>query len=156
LTTARDFFERAMAASRDVERCRKQLKVLEGRMHSYGAQGLGQRVGGGSDPDKMGRRVGAYVDRERQLERRMDEDYDLIGRASVVLYGDDERMGLDRAQSPVWADVLYWRYLDASTWTQVSRAVGYSPRPCQIIRNLALEWIDEVRFMSSIIETARM
>ena len=152
MTTAKDFFERAMAASKDAERCRKQLKVLERRMHSIGAQGFEPRVRSSTDPDKMGRRVGAYVDREASLERRMDEDYDLIGRASVVLYGDGERDGLDRVQSPVWADVLYWRYLDASTWNQVSKAVGYSPRPCQIIRDQALAWIDEVRFMSSVID----
>jgi hypothetical protein len=152
LTTAKDFFDRARAASEDAERCRIQLKSLETRMHSIGGQGVGQRVRSSSDPDKMGRRVGAYVDREARLNRRMEHDYDVIDRATVVLYGDDERAGLDGVMSPIWADVLWWRYLDGATWPKVAKAVNLSVRPCQIIRNQALAWIDEVRFMSAVIE----
>lgn len=150
MTTAREFFERARAASDDAERCRSQLKMLEGKMHSIGSQGFEPRVRTSASPDAMERRVGAYVDREAALERRVAEDYDVIDRACLVLYGSDEVVGLDRARSAVWADVLWWRYLDGATWPRVAKAVGYSPRPCQLMRNQAFEWMDAARFMADV------
>jgi len=152
LMTARDFFDRVRDASQDAERCRRQLKAMEQRMRSFGAQGYEPRVRSTSDPDKMGRRVASYVDRERSLESRMDEDYRIIDLGSTVIYGSDDMDGLDKVQSPVWADILWWRYLDDATWMRVARAVGYSVRPCQIMHDTAMRWLDESGFMADVMD----
>ena len=152
MTTARDFFDRVREASQDAERCHRQLKAMEQRMKSFGAQGYEPRVRSSSDPDKLGRRVASYVDRERSLETRMDEDYRIIDLGSTVIYGDGEREGLDKEQSPVWADILWWRYLADATWMRVARAVGYSVRPCQIMHNTAMQWLDESGFMADVMD----
>ncbi len=144
--SARDWFASVREASLDAERCKRQLSTLERRMHATGGGGFEPRVrGGGSDPDKMGRRVGAYVDMESVLSRRMEDDYELIDRACTVLYGKDQdgRGGVCGERGPTWADVLWWRFCAAETWRNVARSVGYSVRPCQEMCSQALAWIDE-------------
>lgn len=149
--TAREFFESAREASRDAERIRNQLRQMEARMHSLGGSQLDGSVSSTPEHDKMARRVASYVDRERALERRQEEDYDLIDRACVVLYGNGDVQGLDVAQSAIWADVLWWRYLDDATWGAVARAVGYSIKTCRAMCEQALRWIDESEFCSSLL-----
>jgi len=149
--TPREFFETAREASRDAERCQTQLKTLRARMMSLGGSS-GQRVSSTPEHDRMDRRVAAYVDRERMLEERMERDYDCIDRACVVLYGDGTLRGLDEAMSPVWADVLWWRYLDDAGWQRVASAVGQSDRTCREICSRALSWMAESGFMGHIVE----
>lgn len=151
MTTAKDFFDRVRDASVDAERCRLQLLELEGRMHSMGAHDLQPRVRSTPDPQRMAGRVGAYVDREESLRERQQQDYALIDAACTVLYGSDERRGLGDVVSPIWADILWWRYLDASTWEDVGHAVSYSVRQCQTMCDAAFSWIDSNRFASDII-----
>ena len=151
MTTARDFFDRVRAASQDAERCRTQLLALESRSLSLGGGGFEPRVRSTPDPQRMTRRVDAYVDREDALRQRQSDDYAIIDAASVVLYGDDERDGMDKEVSLVWADVLWWRYLGCATWQQVHDAVHYSVRQCQTFKSAAFDWMDETEFAADII-----
>lgn len=152
MTTSRRFFEMARDASRDAERCRSQLVALESRAKSLGGGGFQPKMRSTPDPHRMERKVDAYVDRERALEGRMQADYVMIDDACAVLYGDDAHRGLDSVQSPAWADVLWWKYLDDATWDAVAVAVGYSKRMCMELHNRALAWMDEVRFRSDLID----
>lgn len=152
MTTARDFFERVRAASKDAESCNRQLAAMESRALSLGSQGFEPRVRSTGAPDRMQRRSNAYMDREGALERRMQDDYDMIDRGCLVIYGSDEVRGLDSVVSPVWADILWWRYLDDAKWDYIAGVVDYSVRPCQLMRDQALRWIDENRFMSAVID----
>ena len=147
---AQSFFESAREASRDAERCRRQLQAMEARMHALGGGGAGERVRSTPDPHRMSARVDAYVDREAALARRMDGDYALIDAACSVLYGDESAPGLDSEASPVWADVLWWRYLDDATWRAVGSAVAYSPTQCQLFCRRALAWMDEREFRADL------
>ena len=153
-TTARDFFERARAASQDAERCARQLDGAEARALAVGGGGFEPRVRSSPDPQRMERRADAHMDRERMLRSRMEADYELIDRACVVLYGanQDGRGGVCAEASPVWADVLWWRYLADAKWSAVADAVGYSSRPCQQMCAQALEWIDEAGFMADVMD----
>lgn len=150
MITARRFFETVREASKDAERCRNQLLRLEARAKSLGGGGFEPRTRSTPDPQRAQRRIDAYVDQERRLERRIDDDYRMIGLSDVVLYGDGERVGLDRAQSRVWADVLWWRYLDDATWDAVAYAVRYSARTCQSVHDQAMRWMDESGFMADV------
>jgi len=150
--TARDFFDRVRDASQDAERCRTQLLTLESRALSLGGGGFGQRVSSTHDPQRQQVRSNAYMDREEALRRRQAEDYDVIDAASVVLYGDDTRDGMDKAVSQVWADVLWWRYLGCAKWATVHEAVHYSVRQCQVFKDAALAWMDETGFAADIVD----
>lgn len=148
--TARDFFERARAASQDAERCRRQLQELEARARGLGSQSFEPRTRSTPDPHRMERRIVAYMDQERRLSDRMDADYRMIDLACAVLYGDGDADGLDRVQSCVMADVLWWRYLAGEDWRHVARSVGMGIRPAQIVRDAALSWMDETDFMGDV------
>ena len=154
MTRARDYFQWVREQALDAERCQRQLKELEMRMKSLGGGGFEPRVRSTPAHDRLGQRVAAYMDREKALEDRMERDYYAIDRACVLLYGDATRFGLDRLTEPLWADVLWWRYLDGAEWAKVARAMGYSIRPCQTMHGKALRWIDENEFMPDIIESA--
>ena len=141
--SARELFEAAREASRDAERIRRQLLAMEDRATSLGGGGLGARVRSTGDPDRMGARVAAKVDREQQLARRQTEDLNLVDRACEVLYGRGGGGGLDRLVPEAWwCDVLWWRYLEGATWEEVGEAVGYSPRRCFDVAQAALDIAD--------------
>ena len=141
-TSARDLFESAREASRDAERIRRQLAAMERRATSLGGGGLEPRVRSTPDPDRIGKAVVALVDREAKLRERQTDDYAIIDVACAVLYGTDNDGGLDTLVPSWWCDVLWWRYLDCSTWEQVAEAVGYSPHRCWEVSRLALDVCD--------------
>lgn len=139
---ARQLFEAARDASADAERIRAQLLAMEARAHSIGGGGFEPRVFSSGDPDKMGRRIAAYVDREAALEKRQAEDYELIDLACAVLYGTDNETGLAALVPPWWCDAIWWRYLDGATWEETGAAVGYSAHRCWEVTQTAFEIID--------------
>lgn len=132
-----------MLASRDAERIRRQLQALEDKATSLGEGGFEPRVRATGEQDRMGSRVAALVDRERELRRRQEADYATIDDACRVLYGDDGAQGLDALVPPIWADVLWWRYLDGATWEEVGANVGYSARRCFDLAQEALRMADQ-------------
>lgn len=144
-SSARELMETAREASRDAERIRLQLLEMEARANKTGAGGFEPRVRGTADPDRIGRSVVSMVAREQELRGRRERDYEIIDVACAVLYGPDSRGGLAKATSTLWADTLWWRYLDGATWEETGRAVGYSPRQCYNIAAAALKAIDKDR-----------
>ena len=144
--TAKEFFESAREASRDAERIRRQLDEMERRALSVGGGKSGSAVRSTPDPHRMEARVVAYVGQEEMYRRRQEEDYELIDRATSLLYGpeQDGRGGLCAHLVPVYADVLCWRYLNDAPWRQVCRAVGYSPSQSQLLCRTALATIDDL------------
>ena len=122
---AREFFEAAREASRDAERIKRQLDAMAERAEGLGGSGFEPRVRSTSDPDRMGGRVAAMVDRESILRERQAEDYALIDRANEVLYGRDGRSGL-WALAGWRADAIALHYLNDMKWSEVAQALCYS------------------------------
>ena len=151
---ARDLFDAASSASKDAERCRRQILALESRARSLGGGGTGQRVASTPDAHRMEARIAAYVDQERNLDARMEDDYRLIDLATRVLYGCEGVEGVDSV-SPTWADVLWWRYLDNASWRAVAKNVDYSPTQCQTFAKNAFEWIDGASLVKSVVDSSR-
>ena len=152
---ARDFFIAVRDAAKDAEWCRTQIERLRERMHSIGGGGYEPRVQTSSDPDQIGRRVAAYLDRKRALRGRMAEDWALIDRACVVLFGPDQMGGggLCKAEAgdrntQKWADVLWWRYCADADWDEIADSVHYSVRTCQEMHGEALRWMERTGFMA--------
>lgn len=139
--TAHEFFEAAREASRDAERCNRQLASLESRMLALGGGGFEPRVRSTPDPQRMQVRANAYVDMEAALTRRREEDYALIDSACRVLYGTDSDAGLWALVG--WrADLLAQHYLNDRTWAEVGAIMGYSASHCQQQAQVALEVAD--------------
>ena len=126
---ARSFFEQAAEAARDAERCRRQLEALERNALAVASPVYGTRVAGG-DHDRMASKVCTLVDREEQLHRRVEEDYNLIDKACEVLYGaDGVSAGLASLmpRSSWVADAIYYHFIARMTWPVVGTLLGYSP-----------------------------
>lgn len=142
-TCAIDLFEAARAASLDIESTRRkmerveQMKAAESlRAQTYEAVGRG----GVSDPTS---RIDRRIDLEGIYERRLDEDYELVALADMVIYGRESgRGGVERLLGPDYADVLHFRYCAAETWGTVSDRVGRSDRWCREACRIAMEQID--------------
>ena len=143
-TSARDLFESAYDASEDAERCYNQLMELRHRAMSLGSQGAEARVRSTSDPGRMAARVGAYVDLERSLDLRMEEDYATIEMANRVLFGEDYQSGLLVLVPKWWVDVLNWRYLMNCKWKFVAHKVHRSERRCRDVAAAAFDVIDGI------------
>lgn len=146
-TDARELFEAAREASRDAERIRRQLAAMEGRAEGLGGSGFEPRVRSTGEPDRMGSRVAALVDRESMLLERQEEDYALIDAANAVLYGRDGRSGLWALVG--WrADALALHYLNDLTWEQVAAQMCYSRIHVWQQAQAALETADAWGFAS--------
>jgi hypothetical protein len=145
LVIARTFFEDVREAARDAERVRLQLQRLEQQAAGMGAQGFEPRTRSTPDPHRMESGVIRIIERERQLEARVDADYELLGRASRVLYGpaEDGRGGVASHVGTLAADALWWRYCADSQWKEVASALGSSVTTVQAAASYALEWLDE-------------
>lgn len=143
--SARTFFEDVREAARDAERVRLQMQRLEQQAAGMGAQGFEPRTRSTPDPHRMESAVLRYVERERQLEARVDADYDLIDRATRVIYGPDEdgRGGVALHVGTLAADALWWRYCDDAPWKQVASALGSSVTTVQAAVTYALQWLDD-------------
>ena len=136
--TARELFESAREANADNERIKAQLQRMEQDAQGLGGPSFGPHVSGTRDPDRMARRVGAYVDLERILEDRLERNYELIDYATAVLYGADTENGLSVSLGREYADILWWRYCARACWDVVSQKVFYCVRKCQYMHNRAM------------------
>lgn len=129
---AREFFEAAREASIDADRISRRLAEMEAsegvRAQGYDAQGRG------SNRDVNGmRRTEARIDFERRVEARREADYDLIDRATSVIYGDGQTGmgGIGALMGGAVADVMWWRYCAAESWAVVALSCGYSKSQCR-------------------------
>ncbi len=141
---ARALFVAARDASADAERDKRQLDAMEQRALSLGGGGFEPRVSSTSDPQRMAKRVDAYVDRSQALQERQDGDYAIIDLACEVLYGraQDGLTGLASLVPEWWCDVLWWHYLDGATWERTGEMVGYSAARCRQVADVAFDTID--------------
>ena len=130
------------AASLDADSCRRQLEAMERSILSVGSPSLDVRVRGG-DHDRMARDVARMVDREAELQKRIDSDYDLIDAACSVLYGSDGTSdGLAALCPPWWCDAIYYHWVQCRTWAEVGALVSYSPSHCRRAATAAFDLAD--------------
>lgn len=140
---SRELFEAARDAVLDVARCTRQLEELEERSLTLSKPSFEPHVSG-SQGDRMGERVSAYVDRESELTRRIEEDYRLIDAANAVLYGRDGISdGLASIVPAWWADAIYHHFLALRSWEQVAWLMGCGARNVQRAARCAFEVMDE-------------
>ena len=143
-TSARDLMRAARAASDDYARCERQMIALRLRAESLGGGQAGATSGTHSH-DSLERRVVALADRERDLERQMTRDEQVMDAACEMLFGGEDtqwREGLSALVPTFWCEALWWHYLQGETWVQVGRTLGYSPSHLKACARQALETAD--------------
>lgn len=124
--TAREFFESAAEASREIDRICWRLDAIDAGMEGVGSPSFEPRVSGGNGLHATERRLARAIDEKTVLEARLEKAYDLIDAANAVLYGDGFSDGLAALVPPWWADALALHYLNGETWASVGKALGYS------------------------------
>ena len=143
-TSARDLMRAARAASDDYARCERQMIALRLKAESLGGGQAGATSGTHSH-DSLERRVVALADRERDLERQMTRDEQVMDAACEMLFGGEGsewREGLSALVPTFWCEGLWWHYLQGETWVQVGRTLGYSPSHLKACARQALETAD--------------
>lgn len=146
--TARDFFDAVRAASGDASRAKAELEGLEERRLSLGGHGTMAVSGGGADVNGTAASV-AYLDRERALHRRVEEDYALLDQACEVIYGADNEHGIERGIGTRFADVVWHRSCGEESWDEVAASVGMSRRTCVRYYEAAMDYVDSVGIVAA-------
>lgn len=146
--TARDFFDAVRAASGDAGRAKAELEGLEERRLSLGHHGTMAVSGGGSDVNGTAASV-AFLDRERALHRRVEEDYALLDKACEVIYGADNEHGIERGIGTRFADVVWHRSCGEESWDEVAASVGMSRRTCVRYYEAAMDYVDSVGIVAA-------
>ena len=142
--SARDLFDAARDAAMECERTRQMLLRMEHAAEGIGGASFEPRVRTTSEPDRMGSRVAAMIDREDAWRARIEEDERVMAFACRVLYGADEvgGGGVDTLLGSAYADVLWWRYLAAEQWDEVARLMAFSVRHVIDLAGTALDFVD--------------
>lgn len=140
--SARDLFEAARDAARDAETCRRQLDRMERKALRVASPSFEARVHGGNH-DHIGGDVAALVDRETELQGRIDSDYDLIDAACAILYGRDGMSdGLASIAPPWWADAIFHHFLALRPWVEVAGLMGIGRSRLQSGARAAFDLMD--------------
>ena len=138
---ARSFFLSVREAAKDAERCRTVLDIMEYQSLRIGTSNFGPRVRM-TETGGLANRVGALVDREAALHKRIEEDYQLIDKAVAVLYGDELNGGLASLAPSWWADALDLYYIECLSWAKVGQKLGYSHDYARKCGQAGLDLID--------------
>lgn len=141
--SARDLFEATRDAAEDAVRCQRQMDAMERRAAMPGSTSLVTHVSGGAH-DRIAERVASLVDREAELQSRMEQDYALVDLAFMLLYGSDADMGDGLASiAPAWwADAIDLHYIELMPWREVGELVGYSESHVKRAIRAAFELMD--------------
>lgn len=143
--TARDLFEAARTAAQELERTATQRELLASR-RGYRSPSL-SGAGGGCSADAGGMRASdELIDYEAMMRGRVEEDAELLERASSVLYGDG---GVSSEMGVIYADVLCWRYLIACTWEVTAAANHMDERTARVYADSALAVVDSLGILES-------
>lgn len=138
---ARDFFNATRDAAFDAERINHTIERMQASEGLHAAS-LSGRVSGGSASDVM-HKTDVRLDYEKRIQKRQQEDYELIDLACTVLYGKDSRGGgIAALKGSAVADAMWWRFCAAAKWSTVERMVGMTERWCREATEAAFDTID--------------
>lgn len=140
---AREFFEAARDANADARRCKRVLDQLEEIATRVSGNSFEVHARGGSKHDRLERAVIQCAEVEERLRFRMLADWQLIDRASEVLYGKGYDLGLYELVPHWWVDCVWFYYLAGWPWKDVAWHMGKkSKQSCIRAARCALEAAD--------------
>lgn len=141
--TAKDLFEAARDAVRERAAASAQLEHMRAR-RMLGSKPVGWS-GGAQRRDVNGTSASNdLVDFEAMMRGRLAEDERLLDFAARVAYGEDGRGGVAALLGTGYADVLFWRYLNAETWVACGNMCHVAPATAKRRAMCALDAVDAV------------
>lgn len=144
---ARDFFGAVRQAAIETGRYERNLERMESaegvRAQGYGptARGTATRGMGATD---------ARIDYEARMEPIMARNYDLIGDACRVLYGDGNDGGLYALAGHGCADALWWRCCCAKSWAETADMLSSSVSTARRWADVGMDVVDGMGTRSAI------
>ncbi len=137
---ARDLFSCARSAAIEMERTQRQLAERDAQQVRWG---ISYTEGSGTNADPNGmRRTQALVDFQAMAQRRMRRCERVISTAAACCYGVDGEGGIADILGSVYADVLFWYYLDAQTWPATASHAFVSESTAKRYAAAALDTMD--------------
>ncbi len=138
---AQEYFEQVRATVLEIERSKEMLARMmatEGaKVQRYGEQ---QGKGNSDAMDRINRRI----EFEQRLQRRIDEESQMLDEATALLYGEDDHGGLAKLKGNRYADVLCMAYCQAMPWKEVAEVMRCSVKWCRELSGAAFAYIDGV------------
>lgn len=138
MSYARDYFEQAREAVRELQNIRLKLEGLPYQMDVGGIDYSKPTISHGTAQSGMPA-VEQAVDAESRYIERMGELVEVINAAYDIIYGRDRKSGLLALAGYECTDALELRYLKAMSWQEVSKSMNYSVRACHRFADTALD-----------------
>ena len=139
----RALFDAARDATREYDRCRRQVERLESS-EGVRAQGY-DATGHGSVPGDPMRATDRRMDFERSIRDTIETDNEMMDYAFDVLYGSDRESGAAALVGRFAADVVWWHWLADLKWDATADMLGKSSRACQDAARRLFRAVDEAR-----------
>lgn len=140
---ARELFEAARDAAIERDRARAQLEKMRHRTLGGSSSIAGGGHGGKKDINGTGASI-AIVDYESMMRSRLADDERLLTVAAALTYGKNGREGVAAILGTEYADVLFWRYLNAETWVSCGNICHIAPATAKRRAMMAIDAIDSV------------
>lgn len=140
---AHELFEAARSAAIERDHAAKQLERM--RHRALGGSSSISVGGRGATKDVNGTAASiAIVDYESMMRARLVEDTKLLNLCAALIYGRNGREGVSAVLGSEYADVLFWRYLNAETWVRCGVLCHVSPATAKRHAMTALDTIDSI------------
>lgn len=140
--TARDLFDEARQASRELHRHDMRYNEMEARALSV-CGGLSSTGTHGGAADRMGT-VDAMADYEAMMERRIAGWCADLDRAYAILYGHDWNHGIAKGLGLIYAEALDYRYCQDLPMAKVAARLHCSRMTAYRAINRAFNYIAAV------------
>ena len=140
--SARELFEAAREADRDIDRTARLLERMEARegLRAHPAVALrhGHRA---ADPMRA---TDARIDAEAAAHRRLEDDWRIVDLANALCYGRwyDGRGGVDALLDTMHADCLYWVYLSGERMGTITRILQRNKSTVHTMNRTSFETLD--------------
>lgn len=135
---ARERFEEARDAARDLERVAGIRTALESRSSLSGGARWGTKVSGGGMRDPTAA-IDSKLDAMPGLEEREADDRALVEEARAILYGAG---GVADGLGQAYADSVSLHYLALFKWDAVAATLGCSESWARTMAVVAFDWLD--------------
>lgn len=139
---ARDLFDAARDAAIERASIMRQLDAIRASASLRGVRYDSASVSGTSSDHRGDARLAAMIDQQQRLHDRLADNEALLSACADILYGRDGNGGVARAVGSPYADVLFWRYLDGTSWDAAASMVGVSRASAIRCAAVALDAID--------------
>lgn len=135
--TAKDYYELAASAARDLEAIDAELSRIDQGTDAGGGHALTVPSGGTRRTDGVERAAIRRAQRTSELQERRAELIGVVDRADAIARKVGHALGWN------YRLLLLWHYIDGETWEAVANELAMSLASVYRMRAAALAWVDD-------------